>query len=253
MKSENIKKVTGALRIALLVVISVVFGFGIYRWNAQSLTGNIMPMPFGVGVGVVMSGSMEPELSVDDVIFVQEKATYEVGDVVVFQQKNVLVVHKIIAIDADMVTTQGTANNTPDEPMNVSAIKGVVTFHIEGLGGVVNWLKSPFGTICILAVAGLLLVWSYSTEKKEKDERDEQIDEIKREIEKLKGHCAQPAICRDKECHCEGTEAIPQTESNGHCERSEAIPQTKSVHPLAFSSGRRGTALAVDEVLKNNP
>ena len=221
MKSENIKKVTGALRIALLVVISVVFGFGIYRWNAQSLTGNIMPMPFGVGVGVVMSGSMEPELSVDDVIFVQEKATYEVGDVVVFQQKNVLVVHKIIAIDADMVTTQGTANNTPDEPMNVSAIKGVVTFHIEGLGGVVNWLKSPFGTICILAVAGLLLVWSYSTEKKEKDERDDQIDEIKREIEKLKGGFGgSTALSSSNEAQCsegsQGDEIIPS--SNGHCE-----------------------------------
>lgn len=228
MKRENIKKVTGALRIALLVVISVVFGFGIYRWNAQSLTGNIMPMPFGVGVGVVKSGSMEPELSVDDVIFVQEKATYEVGDVVVFQQKNVLVVHKIIAIDADMVTTQGTANNTPDEPMNVSAIKGVVTFHIEGLGGVVSWLKSPFGTICILAVAGLLLMWSYSTEKKEKDDRDEQIDEIKREIEKLKGHCEPTALSSSNEAQ----------RSEGSRD-DEAIPQTKSADCVTWDSSLR--------------
>ena len=44
---------------------------------------------------------------------------------------------------------------------------------------------------------------SYAQENKEKDERDEQIDEIKREIEKLKGHCEE---CND--------EAIPQTESD---------------------------------------
>lgn len=207
MKSENKKKVKGALRIALLVVISVVFGLGIYRWNAQSLTGNIMPMPFGVGVGVVMSGSMEPELSVDDVIFVQARESYEVGDVVVFQQKNMLVVHKIVSIDGDTVTTQGTANNVADEPMDVSAIKGVVIFHIDGLGGVVNWLKSPFGTIVILALAGLLLVRSYAQEKKEKDEQDEKIDEIKREIEALKGHC-------ETNRHCEQSEAIPNNEVN---------------------------------------
>ena len=185
---ENRKKIQSVLRILLITAISVIFGFGIYRWNAQSLTGNIMPMPFGVGVGVVMSGSMEPELSVDDVIFVVASDEYEVDDVVVFQQKNMLVVHKIIEIDGDTVTTQGTANNTPDEPMNVSVIKGKVLFHIDGLGGAITWLKSPMGTILILAVAGLLLVQSYAQERKEKDQQDEKIDEIKREIEKLKQH-----------------------------------------------------------------
>ena len=184
--SEKMKKVKGALRWVLLCVISVVFGVAVYTWNAQSLTGNVLPMPFGVGVGVVMSGSMEPELSIDDVIIVKEKDEYEVGDVVVFQQKNMLVVHKIIAIDQDMVTTQGTANNVADEPMNISAIKGVVAFHIDGLGGVVTWIKSPLGTICILAVSGLLLAWSYASEKKEQTPEDERLAEIKREIEALK-------------------------------------------------------------------
>lgn len=183
---ERKKQLQGILRCVLLVIISVVFGFGIYRWNAQSLTGNIMPMPFGFGVGVVMSGSMEPELSVDDVIVVVEKDGYEIGDIVVFQQRNLLVVHKIIDIDGEMVTTQGTANNTADEPMHESAIKGIVWFHIDGLGGAVTWLKSPLGTVTVLALAVMLLLWSYSSEKKIKTEADEQLDEIRREIEKLK-------------------------------------------------------------------
>ena len=170
----------------MLCLISLVFGLAVYGWNAQSLTGNLLPMPFGVGVGVVMSGSMEPELFVDDVIIVTKKDVYEVGDVVVFQQKNMLVVHKIIEIDGDVVTTQGTANGVADEPIDVSVIKGVVKFHIDGLGGVVTWVKSPLGTICILGVSGLLLAWSYSSEKKEKTTEDERLAEIKREIEALK-------------------------------------------------------------------
>ncbi len=183
---EKWKKAQGVIRIALIAFISLVFGFGIYRWNAQSLTGNVMPMPFGIGVGVVMSGSMEPEIMIDDVIVVVASDEYAVDDVVVFQQKGLLVVHKIISIDGDMVTTQGTANNTPDPPMDVSNVKGKVLFTIKGLGAMVTWIKSPIGTFCILGFAVVFLLWSYSSDQKEKDNETDKIDEIKREIEKLK-------------------------------------------------------------------
>ena len=56
------------LRSIILVVISLIIGLGVYSWNARNLTGNVMPMPFGVGVGVVLSGSMEPELSKDNAV-----------------------------------------------------------------------------------------------------------------------------------------------------------------------------------------
>lgn len=182
---KKTKKKRTALRMLLFTVISVVFGFCIYTWNAQSLTGNAMPTPFGVGVGVVMSGSMEPELSVDDLIVVKERKTYEIGDVVVYQQRNSLVVHKIIAIDGEVVVTQGTANDTPDEPIPMSAIKGEVVFHVGKIGGVVNWLKTPFGTTLILGLAVLFLIKSYSGDKEEKA-KSEELERIKREIEKLK-------------------------------------------------------------------
>lgn len=204
---ENKKKIQRTLRFVLLAIVSVIFGFGVYRWNAQSLTGNVMPMPFGMGIGVVMSGSMEPELSVDDVIFVVERDTYEVGDVVVFQQKNVLVVHKIIEKNGEEVVTQGTANNVPDPPMKISLIKGEVVFHIDKIGGVVTWLKSPMGTIVILGVAVALLLYSYSLEKEEKDEKDERLEQIKREIAALKGN-GEPS----SDCHCEQSEEIPRNE-----------------------------------------
>ena len=168
---EKLQKAQFAIRITLISFISVVLGFALYQWNALSLTGNVMPMPFGVGLGVVMSGSMEPELSVDDVIVVVEKKEYAVDDVVVFQQRNLLVVHKIIAIDEEWVITQGTANNTPDEPMKITEIKGVVLFHIDGLGEVITWLKSPFATFLILGIASSLLIFSYAIENKDEEKK----------------------------------------------------------------------------------
>lgn len=186
MKSESNAKKRGAVRLALIVLIGVVFGFGAYTWLSSSVIGNQMPMPFGVGVGVVVTGSMEPELSIDDVIVVRTASDYKVGDVVVYQSRHILVVHKIIAVDGTTVTTQGTANDVADAPIHVSDIKGKVWFHIDGAGAVVEWVRSPIGSILVLALAAFLLVQSYADENKETRKKQEALDEIRREIERLK-------------------------------------------------------------------
>ncbi|MBQ8432675.1 MAG: signal peptidase I [Clostridia bacterium] len=176
------------LRILLSAVVCLAFGFGLYTWNATALAGNPMPMPFGVGVGVIVSGSMEPELSIDDVIVVKRASSYDVGDVVVFQHKASLVVHKIIAIEGNTVTTQGTANTVADDPISITDIKGTVWFHIDGLGGVISWMQSPLGTGAILLLAGILLIKSYSVENREERQKRDEVEELKKEIERIKGN-----------------------------------------------------------------
>ena len=176
----------------MMVIISVVFGFAIYAWNSYGLTGNMLPMPFGVGVGVVMSPSMEPYLSEDDLIIVVEQDEYAVGDVVVYQQRAMLVVHKIYSIDGEEVVTYGTNNDGAlDAPIHVSAIKGKVVRSYEKIGVVVNALKTPIGTVSILLIAGALLVYSYKAEKKESAEA-ESVEQIRNEIERLKEQLEKP-------------------------------------------------------------
>ncbi len=179
------KKLNGIFRIILLVIISVIVGLGLYTWNAQSLSGNVLPMPFGVGVGVVMTGSMEPQISVDDVIVVVSADSYELGQAVVYQNGQMLVVHELIGKDGDMVTTKGVANNAPDEPMKAEYIKGRVLFTIPKLGVVVKVLKTPAAIFVILGAAVLLLVRSYRKEDEGKD-IDPDIERIRKEIEELK-------------------------------------------------------------------
>ena len=180
------KKWQGILRIVMIAVISLVLGFAVYGWNAQNVTGNQMPMPFGIGIGWVKTGSMQPELNPKDLIVVVKSEKYKIDDIVVYQRDGVLTVHKIIAIEGDRVTTQGTANNTPDDPISVKDIKGKVWFHIDGLGGVVTWMQSSTGTFFVLLIAGSLLVYSYMAEDKEKREEPTELEELKKEIELLK-------------------------------------------------------------------
>ena len=180
MKAKQKKR--GVLRAVLFVFISLVLGLGIYAFNAQKLTGNAMPMPFGVGMGVVMSESMEPELYKDDFIVVVKRKDYSVGETVVYQDRRLLVVHEIIRFEGDMVVTKGKANNDEDDPIPMTAIKGEVVLSLKGVGKAVNFIKSPVVTLVILALSFFLLIKSYETEESQADE----LSEIKKEIERLK-------------------------------------------------------------------
>lgn len=180
-------KIPAPLRIALLVILGAILGFNIYMANANSLVGNQMPTPFGYGAAVVLSGSMEPEFSKGDLIVVKEADSFKVDDIVVFQDTGDLIVHRIIEKDGDTVVTKGDANDTADEPINVSVIKGKVLFHIPYVGTVVSFIKTPVGTICIIALAIALVEIPRRREKQEDDEERRKIlDEIKRLMDENK-------------------------------------------------------------------
>lgn len=163
--------------------IGIVLGLFVYTQNAKGLLKDKIPMPFGYGMSVVLSGSMESRLSVDDLVIIKATDNYKVNDIVLFQDGNSLVIHRIIEIDGDTVTTKGDANNVADEPINKSQIKGVLVYDIAGLGAVINIIKQPVSVFIILAAAFLLTEFSY---RKEKDTDTEELDEIKKMIEELK-------------------------------------------------------------------
>ncbi len=172
------------LRSVLLVLMALVVGFGVYQWNASALAGNDLPMPFGVGLSVVVSGSMEPVLSVNDMIIVRPAKSYAVDDIVVFQTPTGLVVHRIVEIDGETVVTMGDANApTKDEPIQMRDIKGRVVASIPLVGLLVDMIKSLPGTLAILALAAYLY---WKSLKKERAADNEELDTIRAEIERLK-------------------------------------------------------------------
>ncbi len=146
----------------------------------------MLPMPFGVGAAVVLSGSMEPEFSVGDLIIFTERSSYEKGDVVVFDDDSMIVTHRIVSITKEEVITKGDANNAEDFPIKPEQIKGKVLFVIPLVGYAINAIKTPSGAIFLLALALLLFVFSSRSKKQSDDEDKEDIETLKKEIEKLK-------------------------------------------------------------------
>lgn len=180
--SEDKKRINSLLRRIALGLAALLLGVSIYRWNARSLLGNQLPMPFGYGMAAVLSGSMEPRLSVGDLVIIRQTDTVCVGDIVVFQEAGRLIIHRVVSVDGQTVQTMGDANTGLDDPVAAEAVKGVLIFDVPGLGAVVQFTRQPLVVAVILAAAVFLMERSY---RKEKDEDAQELSAIQQEIRKL--------------------------------------------------------------------
>ena len=177
------KKVKTIVRITVLVLLAALVGLSLYSINVARLSGNALPMPLGFGMSVVLSGSMEPTLSVGDLLVVAPRDTYQVRDVIVYQTGKSAVVHRIVAIEGEEYITRGDANNADDKPIAFENIKGKVIIVVPYIGYLVNLIKTPVGTAVLLGLALLLMEVSFRSDKKQDQS---EIDAIKQEIERLK-------------------------------------------------------------------
>lgn len=172
-----------SLRRIVLIVTGLILGVNVYLANARGIVGNQLPMPFGYGIANVLSGSMEPTFSRGTLLLVKETDEFQVGDIVVYQSENELIVHRITALNGKQVTTQGDANNVADPVFSEEEIKGVVISWIPHLGTAVSLLRTPAGIILILVIAFLLVEGSF---RKQREADDMELERIKEEIRRLK-------------------------------------------------------------------
>lgn len=150
--AKKIWSVTSTALVALVVVCAVF------------LTASRL---LGFQVYSVVSGSMEPELKVGDLIYVKSVASIEdirVGDDITFVLNEELVVatHRVVRIDAEKqhLYTKGIANELEDDtPVHFKNVIGVVKFNIPLLGYVSDFVQTPPGMyVAIAAGAGLLVL-----------------------------------------------------------------------------------------------
>lgn len=166
----------------LLMLAGLLIGINVYLLNARGVGQNQLPMPFGYGIANVLSGSMEPTFSVGTLLGVKETQDVQVGDIVVYQSGQQLVVHRVIKIEGKQITTQGDANQTPDEPFAGENVKGVVIAQVPYLGTLMSMLKTPTGLLVLLILAFLLIESSFWKQRAEDTQEQEA---IKAEIRRL--------------------------------------------------------------------
>ncbi|MEM7813920.1 MAG: signal peptidase I [Candidatus Aenigmatarchaeota archaeon] len=112
--------------LAILVIVAVAWLF--YNGLAIAL-GTPMPM-----VSVV-SGSMEPNLHVGDLMIIS-KGHYDVGDIAIYLHNGVTIIHRIVEVREDgMYIFKGDHNPAPDpEPVPPERILGEARLALPLLG-----------------------------------------------------------------------------------------------------------------------
>lgn len=156
----------------------------------------------------VISGSMEPEYSVGDLLYVKgvNPDNIKAGDPITFILNEDLVVatHRVVRVDAEnhRFYTKGDANEIEDaEPVHFNNVIGVPRFSIPKLGYVSDFIQHPPGTYITIAVGIVLILLVFVPDligKKEEDteetdsvqiESDELVEEnerLKTELKKLR-------------------------------------------------------------------
>ena len=140
-------------------------------------------MPFGYGFSVVLSGSMEPELKVNDLVIIKKQKSYQSDDIIVYQDDDLLVIHRLIEINGENAITKGDANEVNDPEISTAQIKGKMVMHIHFIGCVVQFIKSTIGTFLVLLGAVIMFELPYVREKRKTVSEQER---IKEEIRRLK-------------------------------------------------------------------
>lgn len=128
---------------------------------------------FGFQIFTVLSGSMEPDLPVGSLVYVQsvDPTTLQVGDDISYLvAENTVVTHRIVEILPDeedpsilRFSTQGIANETVDTtpPVHMNNIIGKVAFHLPLLGYLTAWVQGVPGRYITVAFASVLILVTF--------------------------------------------------------------------------------------------
>lgn len=142
----------------LTTVLALLLAMNIYTIAARHFTGNIQPTVFGWSWAVVVSGSMSPEIEVDDLVVIHEQEEYTVGEIISYKSGQSLVTHRIVGQDGQAFQTKGDFNNTVDmNPVSKDNIVGKVVKIVPGVGRYLTFLRTPLGmTLMVLLGVGII-------------------------------------------------------------------------------------------------
>ena len=171
------------VRCIIAVLLCAVLYTAVFFVVVKIQNPNAVPMPFGFGASLVLSGSMEPEISTDDLVFVKRADELHVGDVVLYNTGGSNVLHRITKIDGDIITTQGDANNTEDKPISASVVLGVYIGKVPSGGKMIRFVTNPpFVMAVVFLLMAAAVIWMFVEDHRER----KKLDSIKAEIESIK-------------------------------------------------------------------
>ncbi|MBR2246958.1 MAG: signal peptidase I [Bacilli bacterium] len=196
---KTFKKILKVLGICLLVIILAINISIILQAKSNP---NKVPSIFGYKPFIVLSGSMESEIQVGDLVLVKEvdTSTLKENDIIAFRDKeDVVTTHRITKVidgkdGMKSFVTKGDANNAEDGEINSTQVEGLYQKRFPKLGNAVMFIQKPVGfAVVVLSIFIVcLLVFMFQNRrinkeiKFENEEERKAFEEFKKSREKLK-------------------------------------------------------------------
>ena len=146
----------------------------------------------GFRVFTIITGSMEPELKVGDVILVKE-ATFEelkLKDVITYESddkgtEGMIITHRIIDIDKESkkIITKGDANDVEDPAIDSSQVYGKVSYKFTLISLLTKLVRNKYGFYFLIFVPLVLVIFLEVADfvTQPKDEEEDKKEEEKNE------------------------------------------------------------------------
>ena len=175
IKKKRKKRLLKTILIKLIYILIL----PIILWDLAIIIQTIQnpqetPSVFGIKTFCIISGSMEPEISVNDVVIIKETPKEEIkkGDIISFDKNGDIITHRIIYLTTNKngettYITKGDANNIEDEGyVEYKDIEGKMIGKIPKIGKIIMALKSETTLIITLVILITIYIVEQRIERK---------------------------------------------------------------------------------------
>ena len=189
-RTNKIKKI---LTIAVYILLVPLLIYNLSLIFQSVINPNETPSFLGIKTYVIVSGSMEPELNIGDIVVVKDIKENELqnGDIISFREGQSVVTHRIIDIktldNEIQFTTKGDNNNSADnKSINIDVIEGKVLTSIPFLGKIALMLQGKLTIILIVIIFYAYFVRSEKIKNKKENRRMKRLEYEKGRLENEK-------------------------------------------------------------------
>mgnify|MGYP004531853403 FL=1 len=172
-KSEKIDKRKKLIKLIIYIMIIPIIFYNISLIFFSIINKSETPNFFGIKTFVIISGSMEPNLKISDIVIIKkcEQNELKENDIISFRSGQSVITHRINQIieteNGVEYITKGDNNNTKDNgTVKFDDIEGKYIGKIEYLGKVVLYLKNKTVIISIIIIFYLIYAHEMKTNEK---------------------------------------------------------------------------------------
>ncbi len=176
IKKKNLRK--KAKNIVICIIVLPLLLYNISLVVQAIVDSSETPSFFGIKTYVVISGSMEPEIQIGDIVVAKnaKNENLNVGDIICFRQGQSVVTHRISQKNEEgddiNYKTKGDNNNAEDTgTITKREIEGKVIKIIPKLGKVSLMLQNKIAIVVIIVIFYIYLMHAHKINQK-KDERN---------------------------------------------------------------------------------